>query len=186
MSDEATDNEFKVMQVVYSALESLPEENARKRVIEYVVDRLGLQDVVLTTKTGEQAQLHRPGIIDAPHTSAAELTFESFAELFDATQPDSNSHKALVSAYWCQVCQAAEDFDSQQINAELKNMGHGIANITNAIEPLKNQRPALVLQIRKSGSSQQARKTYKMTVAGKRLVNELVANNERKNEREQS
>ena len=48
----------------------------------------------------------------------------------------------------------------------LKNLGHGIPNVTKALDSLKGQSPALALQLKKAGTSQQARKTYKITVAG--------------------
>jgi hypothetical protein len=56
----------------------------------------------------------------------------------------------------------------------LKNLGQGLANITNAIDGLRNQKPALVLQLKKSGKSQQARKTYKLTVAGIKAVEVMI------------
>lgn len=67
-----------------------------------------------------------------------------------------------------------EAFDSQSAHKELKHLGQQLPNITNALESLKNQKPALVLQLRKSGTSQQARKTYKLTVAGMRAVEKMI------------
>ena len=46
------------------------------------------------------------------------------------------------------------------------------------METLKAQSPALVMQLRKSGSSQQARKKYKLTAAGKKAVELLVGQRE--------
>jgi hypothetical protein len=75
--------------------------------------------------------------------------YGSFAELFDAAKPKSNGDKALVAGYWLQVCQGAENFDGQSANKELKHLGEGLANITNAVESLKTQKPALALQLKK-------------------------------------
>ena len=100
--------------------------------------------------------------------------YNSFAELFDAAQPKSNGDCALVAGYWLQVCQGAESFDGQSANSALKNLGHGLTNVTNAVDTLKNQKPALALQLKKSGTSQQARKTYKITVAGIKAVEAMI------------
>jgi hypothetical protein len=101
--------------------------------------------------------------------------FGSFADLFNAAQPTSNANKALVAGYWLQVYQSQDDFDAQSANKELKNLGEGIGNITIAASSLKSQKPALVIQLKKSGKSQQARKTYKVTVAGIRAVESMIS-----------
>ena len=100
--------------------------------------------------------------------------YETFAELFDAAQPSSNANMALVAGYWLQVCQGQTDFDGQSANTELKHLGRPIANITVAMNSLKSQKPTLVMQLRKSGKSQQARKTYKVTVAGIKAVEAMI------------
>jgi hypothetical protein len=92
--------------------------------------------------------------------------YDSFAELFDAAQPSSKANMALVAGYWLQVCQGQGDFDGQSANTELKHLGQRIENITVAMNSLKGQKPSLVIQLRKSGKSQQARKIYKITPAG--------------------
>ena len=96
--------------------------------------------------------------------STSTRTFVDFADLFGAADPSTHAEKALIAGYWLQVCQGAESFDSQSANKELKNLGHGLPNITHALTSLKETKPALVQQLRKSGSSQQARKTYRVTV----------------------
>ena len=100
--------------------------------------------------------------------------YGSLAELHDSAQPKSNADKALVAGYWLQVCQGSESFDGFSANKDLKNLGHGIGNITIAINSLRRQKPALVLQLKKSGTSKQARKTYKVTVAGIMAVKAMI------------
>jgi hypothetical protein len=74
-----------------------------------------------------------------------------------------------------QVCQNAETFDGFTANKELKQLGKGMANITIAIDALRNEKPdARALQVGKSGKSQQARKTYKLTVAGIKAVEAMI------------
>lgn len=96
--------------------------------------------------------------------------YGTFAELFDAAGPTMEKDKALVAAYWMQVCENAPSFPAQPLNDLLKDLGHRIGNITEALTALKNERPALILQLKKSGSSRQARKIYKLTQEGARRV----------------
>ncbi|WP_151895465.1 hypothetical protein [Sphingomonas sp. NIC1] len=173
------DDEFAAMQAVFSALKPLSEEGAQQRVMDYVANRLGLsiraaakagtnQHTVIEdepTEENEDVSVHAPGHL---------ASFGTFAELCDAAQPKTQSEKALVGGYWLQVCQSGESFDGFAINKELKNLGEGIPNITSALQALKAQKPALALQLKKSGKSRQARKTFKVTVAGIKAVEAMI------------
>jgi len=59
-------------------------------------------------------------------------------------------------------------------NASLKDLGHGLSNVTVALDGLKDEKPALILQLKKSGTSKQARKTYKLTVEGAKRVRQML------------
>lgn len=174
MSDENdADAEFAAMQSVYSALQGL-ESDARGRVLEYVSSRLGFtpsRKPKVNAEADSEAEIE-----DAADTGARDHNHEfgTFAELYDATQPKTHPEKALVGGYWLQVCQASENFDSFSINKELKNLGEGVLNITSALDGLKAQKPALCLQLKKAGKSRQARKTYKLTVAGIKAVQAMM------------
>ena len=87
-------------------------------------------------------------------------------DLFNAVGPKTEPEKALVVGYWVQVVEGQADFGSQQINGMLKDMGHGVSNITDVLSSLMNRRPSLVMQTKKVGTSRQARKRYRLTVAG--------------------
>lgn len=173
-SEHAPDVEFAAMQAVYKALEPL-DDDARKRVVEYVSARLEIATPAhvaptIVQPTGDEE--FDETALDTEETGAPK--FGSFAELYDSAQPKNNGEKALVAGYWLQVCQAADSFDGFSANKELKHLGHGIPNITNAIDALKGQKPALVLQLKKSGKSRQARKTYKVTNAGVKAVEAMI------------
>ena len=169
------DAEFLAMQTIYTALEPL-DDDARNRVVNYIVARLEvtLQNVAKPSGSGstkanggdEEVSMESEGNI-APK-------YNSLAELYNATQPESTADKALVAGYWLQICQGVESFDGLSANKELKHLGHGLANITNAIDSLKSQKPALALQLKKSGKSQQARKVYKITVEGIKRVEGMI------------
>jgi len=101
--------------------------------------------------------------------------FRDFADLFAETNPKTESEKALVAGYWFQVVQGQPDLDASQVNAELKNMGHGLSNVTRAFDDLMAGRPQLAIQTRKGGKSKQARKKYRLTSEGIRAVENLLA-----------
>jgi hypothetical protein len=95
-----------------------------------------------------------------------ENPFKTLADLFHATEPQTNAEMALIAAYWIQVYSGQEQFSSQNVNKHIQELGHNIKNITAAFSRLQRQKPALALQVRKSGKSPQARKSYKLTTAG--------------------
>ena len=170
MDHAQTQQEFAAIQVLYKELEPL-DPHARRRVVKYLVDLLKIEAGTNTTTKVNAAAVGQPSHFEVNTDSNP---FGTFADLFDATSPDSNSDKALVAGYWLQEQEKQESFDSQSINTLLKNLGHGVPNITAALSALKDQKPALALQLKKSGSSQQARKTYKITVAGLKAVQEMM------------
>jgi hypothetical protein len=94
---------------------------------------------------------------------------------FAAASPENDTDRALVGAYWFQVIKGQADIDSQEVNSELKHLGHGVGNITRAFDHLMAAKPQLVIQTRKSGKAKQARKKYRVTEAGIARVNQLMA-----------
>lgn len=107
-------------------------------------------------------------------TLPALAVFGSLGELYAASSPKTNGEKALVAGYWLQTRGGAAELTGQAINTELKHLGHGVGNITVALDELKSSKPALALQLRKTGASQQARKKYKITEAGLKQVENMV------------
>jgi hypothetical protein len=158
----SAEKEIKAMGTVSSALEDL-ENDARVRVLHWAMSRYGIAD------GGHKIPKMR---INSFEEKAGEYT--TFAELFDVAKPHTEREKALVAAYWLQVIENTESFQSQSLNDLLKDLGHGIGNITEALNQLKNDRPALLLQLKKSGISRQARKTYKLTQVGTRRVEAMM------------
>lgn len=161
------DDEINAMSQVAAALSPL-DDGGRNRVLQWAMSRYrgknhgllrGLMD-------GGAPEEGRPG---------GPLQFETFAELFEATHPATEREKALVAAYWAQIGQSQPSFGSQTLNDDLKDLGHGVGNITDALTALKEERPALILQLKKSGTSKQARKTYKLTQEGIRRVHAMIS-----------
>ena len=161
-------DEIEAMKKMGELLEQL-DEGARTRALGWVQSKYGgggRNTNVAADRTGPAENV--------PSESGA---FSTFADLFDAAQPMGDRDKALVAAYWAQVCLNAESFASQSLNDELKDLGHRVSNITDALTRLKSDRPALILQLKKSGTSKQARKTYKLTQEGVRRVQAMINSN---------
>lgn len=156
------DSEISAMRIVAEALEPI-DSDARIRVLTWAGKRFAveLSGFAASGRSGGEA-----GVQGA--------RFESFADLYDAAAPATDVRKALVGGYWFQIVQRAEGFTSQEVNDRLKDLGHALGNVTRAFDHLREQVPALALQIQKSGKSRQARKVYKLTQAGIREVESML------------
>lgn len=153
--------ELDAMKKIAAALEPL-DDAARARALQWALSRFQ----VANAPVGGAKQFSGQPVADAP--------YKSFAELFEASSPATEKDRALVAAYWLQVCENATNFAAQSLNDLLKNLGHGVGNITEALNQLKSDKPALVLQLKKSGTSKQARKTYKLTSEGAKRVSAMI------------
>lgn len=160
------DNEIDAMKQIAMVLEPL-EQPARQRILHWANSRFGQSP----TQHSQSISAFPTSLESADNRTQP---YETFADLFEAAHPATDREKALVASYWIQVCQKQGSFASQSINDELKNLGHGVGNITEALTSLRDERPALILQLKKSGTSRQARKTYKLTVEGSRRVTSMI------------
>lgn len=154
-------------------LEKLPPEG-QQRAYSYVGNVLGLSRMI---PVGPSAKVGGSGSISSGKQKAvaeSNIGYASLAELYNAALPETGSQKVLVGGYWFQVCERLEDFGAQVVNDSLKEIGEKVANVTVAFNTLKASKPSLVLQVRKAGKAQQARKQYRLTVAGIRAVEEMI------------
>ncbi len=101
--------------------------------------------------------------------------FAGVADLFSAAAPQTDADKALVVAYWVQERDGEAEWNSIGVNNTLKHLGHGVGNITEALDALIQQKPQLAIQTRKTGKTRQARKLYKLTTEGLKRVREMLA-----------
>jgi hypothetical protein len=132
----------------------------------------------LNARYGNSASLRsslKPKIDQSEAKSGTE--FESLGDFFDAADPQTESDRVLVVAYWGQVVENVSDFESFPINQQLKNLGYPVSNITRALDTLINQSPRLVLQTSKSGNAKQARKRFKVTREGIKRVQSMLNQN---------
>jgi hypothetical protein len=165
---KAVHGEVPAMGVLESVLEPLgPDE--RGRVLRWAAERFGVP-----TLPGSAEKQQKTRLTGTEEAGAPDLP-DDVGEFFAQASPTSESLRALALAYWVQERQGKGEFDSQSVNDQLKHLGHGVSNITRALDDLKRRRPQLVIQIEKKGKTKQARKKYKVTAAGKTEVERMVA-----------
>jgi len=157
-------DELDAMRRVAALLEPL-DAAARSRVLAWIVSALDIRLVEIGKARPSKT---------ASTEESLESVFSTFAEFFHATRPKTEREKALVAAYWIQKSTGIDQFVSQQVNTELKNIGYRVSNITDALTQLIADRPSLAIQLTKSGQSRQARKTYKVTDAGVRYLRAML------------
>jgi hypothetical protein len=164
------DPELRAMITVYEALKDL-DDQAKLRVIEWVSGKLEL----------EHAKRFYPendlGPEGGSHGERGLLDFVSVADAFAVANPKNTADKALVVAAYLQASKGGVDVSGREINKELTQIGHGVHNITRAVEPLIRKKPQFLIQTRKEGKTKQAQKKYRVTNEGftfvKRRINRV-------------
>jgi hypothetical protein len=167
-------NEFEALQTIDEQLRHA-DEQARSRMLAYMFTKYGGPVAAPHVRSAIGPATAGAAANPVPNQNSEAGTYGTFAELYDAAQPQTHGEKALVAGYWLQVCGGNDEWPSQDVNNLLKNQGHGVKNITAALGNLKVAKPAFALQLKKSGKSQQSRKLYKLTVAGINAVNAMIA-----------
>jgi hypothetical protein len=162
--DAAT--EARAIAHVVQALEAL-DSAAITRVLDWAWKRYALSPPDRPRDRGRAATASENG-------KRADDHIADLAALYSAAAPTTDSESVLAAAYWHQVLQGAEYLDSQTLNTDLKQLGHGVGNVTRACSTLIEQKPALMIQVKKSGSTKQARKQYRLTSAGVQRVRERL------------
>jgi len=167
------DVEIDAMSAVATALGDL-EEDAQGRVLRWAAERYGV--TMGDGRKGRTVDKRAGGGGGAEGDDADDITeeeiadeapaYEYFAELFSAAAPKTQEDKALVAAYWVQVHEGQDSWQSRRLNTELKHLGHALPNITDALNKCMRRKPQRVIQLRKSGNAKQANKTYKVTTEG--------------------
>jgi hypothetical protein len=160
--------ELEAMRTIADALSKL-DEPAVRRVLLWANDafRVKAGTSLIHPERGHENLL--PAV-----ASDLKVKHPTLADFFAAVSPTQEADKALVVGYWFQIIEGVPDLDGFTLNKELKHLGHGISNITSALDTLMSRKPALVIQTKKSGTSKQARKKYRLTLEGQRSVERMV------------
>jgi hypothetical protein len=178
------DPEIEAMSSIADALSALEDGDARARVLRWAGEKYG---VTLPQANRNGGTVHPARAANIDSDSAAGLDeeangaatsarqFDHFAELFDAVHPKSNMEKAMTAAYWEQEINGHKDWQSQAINQQLKDLGHYDSTINRTLTSGIQAKPALVLQLKKTGAARQGRKTYRLSAEGLKFVRTRIA-----------
>lgn len=163
--------EIEAMGAIDKALGALDAEE-QKRVLRWATDKFGGGQVKLTASgtgrmSGADAGNGRPVAGNATE-------YARISDLMDAANPATTVDHVLAASYWFQVVQGNDDFTSQEVNAELKDLGQASKNITDSFSTLMKRKPPAVRQVQKTGSTRQARKKYRLTEPGIRAVEAMI------------
>ena len=165
------DPELRAMITVYEALKDLDDE-AKARVIEWTSGKFELaygERIYPRTYRGPQGPEYEERDL---------MEFATVADAFAVANPKNTADKALVVAGYLQASKGGSNVSGREINKELTQIGHGVRNITRAVEPLIKKKPQFLIQTRKEGLTRQAQKKYRVTNEGftfvKRLINRVA------------
>lgn len=172
MSEQELSKELSAMVSIERALADLGDDE-RARVLAWAGARFNVGAELLRQKKAVLGERHAESGDDDEGGDADVAT--NLAEFYDQASPSNEGEKVLVVGYWFQYRENATELDSQSLNSQLKHLGHGIGNVTRALEWAKTQKPALMVQKRKEGSTQQARKKFAVTNEGKKYVEKMLA-----------
>ena len=166
MTDE--DKEIAAITQISKVLSGL-EKDEIDRVLRWAADKYGAsfvgQRVLGPGQTDQEKIVESEGNGGKP--------YENFAEFYNAINPSTEPERMLVAGYWFQVIDGSQTLTSLQINSALKNLGHGISNAARAMGVLIDQKPRLVMQIKKKGPNRQGRKEFKLTMEGTKKVESM-------------
>jgi hypothetical protein len=100
--------------------------------------------------------------------------YKSIENLFLAADTDKVSSRILLAAAFLQEKHGYNEMSSYDINSRLKKLGYGVSNITTAINGLLKKKPPLMNQVRKEGSSKQAKRKFVVTEKGLEVAKTLL------------
>ena len=162
------DEELEVMSAVYQEFMRIDDE-AKQRVLDWVAGKFSL----ISPITGITGTKTLAGQVPSRETISIE-SFSSVADAFNAASPEIDRDKALIVAAFLQKNLGKDEITGYEINNELRQLGHGLNNITDAINQMMDKRPKLMIQVKKEGKTKQARKKYKVTTEGLKVVQQML------------
>lgn len=156
----SSDPELDAMRTISVTLSELDDDTV-SRVLRWACERYDKRNV---------AGSRLDEVQDQTVEQEGDLTI---GELFARIEPETESDKVLAMSYVLKRLKGQDEVTAQAVNKELTHLGHGISNITRPFDKLKATKPQLMIQTRKSGSSQQARKTFRLTEAGIQAIRSM-------------
>ena len=174
--------ELDALRVIAQALHPL-DQDSRRRVLNWASEKFltsGIRSAAQPQIVSSSTNIESPTSTTntKPPAPWSLEGYDSIGNLYHACTPSSDGEKALVISAWLQKTTESDGIDSYSVNSELKNLGYGIGNITRAFDYLIQAKPALMIQVRKSGTSKQARKSFRVTDAGLKRIRDMIAQNQ--------
>jgi hypothetical protein len=165
------DKEVKAMAAVNAALIGL-EPDAASRVLRWAADRY---KVALPGAAGRSSSSGKGAIASEEAGEQGDnQEYEHFSDFYDAADPATDADRVLVAGYWFQELKGQGELESQALNKELKNTGHAVTHMPHALDDLMNVKPRLMIQLKKKGSTRQARRKFKLTTEGIKKVRGML------------
>jgi hypothetical protein len=171
------DQEIVALNTAYTALKDLAPD-AIQRNINWLATRLGVSAIAKAPTGGRSPTPTETVATNNPDGQTASGEFEKFAtsaDFLSQINEPTDKERVLAIAAYIQKKEPDKELTGFSINKELKHIGHGVANITSAIQTWVDQRPQLMIQIRKTGTTKQAKKVYKVTEEGMKSVRKRLS-----------
>lgn len=162
--------ELEIMKNIAEELKNL-EPNSIRRILEWASDHFGIEKKDTSNRDSEQIKKHS----NPPQgTNKETQPYKDVADFYSSVSPKTEAERVLTISYWKQYIEGAPDVDALSVNNELKDLGHVVSNITRAFNNLKQMKPQLAIQLKKQGSTKQARKKYRVTDEGRKYIDNML------------
>ena len=153
------------------------DDSAKTRVLSWAAGRFSLSP---PAKAGKILPENANSVEESDKPEdASNATYTTIADLFVSSRAGTGPEKVRVTGYWHQELQKKSDFGSFEVNKELRDLGHQVNSINKVFDALIDQKPQLVVQVRKLGTGKQSRRRHKLTLAGINRVKEMLAGKEK-------
>lgn len=171
------DKEIQAIAAVNAALKDLSDDE-RFRVIQWVANKY-----VQTTsplKVASPPSAAQPAGLHEGESGSEEehdqlTSYDTFAEMLDASGASKEGEFFVIAAYWLQVVKGEETWKSYEVNKLLKDTGNQIDRISNPIRALSNTKPRVLVQISKNATSAgKGSKVFKLTTEGVKRAERML------------
>lgn len=170
-------NELKVLNEVADILRDL-NKGEQRRTLEWLLDYFDVYDEGLLENA--YVLTEEDDVVDFSdedyEPEAEEAPVDSdFETLFAKVAPKTAIQKIVTAAWWLETKEGKDSWKSFEVNKLLKSIDIKVSSVsgTLAIEGKKEDSKIVVLE--KSGDSMQARKTFRLSDAGFKFVEDRMA-----------
>ena len=165
------DKEVSAMAAVNAALAGL-DTDAAARVLRWAADRY---KVVLPGSSKSKAS-EKKDTDESDDSGDKERTRRTS---ISATSLTPQIQRQRRTASWLlrtgsKCSKGRVNWTSQSLNKELKNTGHGVSHMPHALDDLMKAKPRLLIQLKKKGTTKQARRKFKVTSEGIKRVKGML------------